>query len=78
MKSVISEGDSLASCTVDELEDEFKDGGEVTPGVNLSPYHRVVPRIVGAQNVARFKALWGVCPSVGCNQGAGHPGDCPP
>lgn len=55
---------------------EIRDGGEVTvgdAGIRCVP---VTPRIVGEENVARFKAMWGVCPEAGCSKQAKHAGDC--
>lgn len=50
------------------------DGGEVSIGENLQLYHRVTPRIVGADNVQRVKTLLGICPVEGCKNIAGHDG----
>lgn len=48
---------------------------EITVGTSV-PSHRVTPRIVGAENVARFKNLMGVCLEPGCHKIAGHDGRC--
>lgn len=48
---------------------------EVTPGG--SPHRTVTPQIVGPENVRQFKEMWGVCPTPGCSQVAGHDGPCP-
>lgn len=53
--------------------------GEITVGTSAPPMgHRVVPRIIGADNVEAFKRSLGVCLVNGCRKQQGHRGECTP